>query len=109
MSFQCHRLDQNTNNFFLRIAALASKNTLNQKRIKALYLFLLFKIYLIRDFFWFDLFLEARAEILKKILGILVQMMTLKGHFEINWPLETVKSTVEISKKFCGLLRIYEL
>ena len=31
---------------------------------------------------------KARAEILeKKIVGILVQTMTQKGHFEINWPL----------------------
>ena len=44
--------------------------------------------YLIRDFFWFDLFLEARAEILKKIVGFLVETMTPKEHFEINWPLE---------------------
>ena len=34
--------------------------------------------------FSFDLFLEARAEILEKIVGILVQTMTPKGHFEIN-------------------------
>ena len=37
-------------------------------------------------FFWFDLFLEARAEILKKIVGFLVQTMTPKSPFEINWP-----------------------
>ena len=34
--------------------------------------------------FGFDLVLEARAEILTKIIVILVQTMTLKGHFEIN-------------------------
>ena len=39
------------------------------------------------DFFWFDLFLEAREEILKKIIGILVETMTPKGHFEIILPL----------------------
>ena len=49
--------------------------------------FQLFQDYLIGDFFWFDLFLEARAEILKKIVGILVETMTPKGHFKINWPL----------------------
>ena len=43
--------------------------------------------------FWFDLFLEARAEILKKkIVGFLVETMTPKGHFEINWPLDVVKN-----------------
>ena len=36
-------------------------------------------------FFWFYLFLEARAEILKKNL---VETMTPKGHFEIKWPLQ---------------------
>ena len=38
--------------------------------------------------FWFDLFLEARAEILTKIsLVLLVDLKTPKGDFEINWPL----------------------
>ena len=32
----------------------------------------------------FKLIVEARAEILKKIIGILVKTMTPKGHFEIN-------------------------
>ena len=46
---------------------------------------------------WFNLFLEARAETLKKnLIGILVQTMTVKGHFEINWP---VKSTKNIRPK----------
>ena len=40
------------------------------------------------SFFLFNLFLEARAEILKKnFVGLLVQTMTPKVHFEINWPL----------------------
>ena len=37
--------------------------------------------------FWFDLFLEARAEILGKIDGFLEEVLTPKGHFEIYWPL----------------------
>ena len=37
--------------------------------------------------FWFELFLEARAEILKKIVGFLVETITTKSPFEINWPL----------------------
>ncbi len=44
--------------------------------------------------FWFDLFLEARAEILTKISLFFVQFednkrtfRNSKGHFEINWPL----------------------
>ena len=69
MSFWCHRLDQNTNKIFSKISALASKKMLNQKKWGHF-------IHLIREFyfdsvtllFWFDLFLEARAEILEKIL-----------------------------------------
>ena len=33
-------------------------------------------------------FFEARAEILKKIVGILVEMLTPERNFEINWSLE---------------------
>ena len=41
-------------------------------------------------FFWFDLFLEARAEILgKKIIVFLGYLRTEKRYFEINWPLMT--------------------
>ena len=41
----------------------------------------------VNSFFEFDLFLEASAEILNKIVGVLVQTMTPKSPFEINWPL----------------------
>ena len=42
-------------------------------------------------FFWFDLFLETRAEILKKLLLVfLVETMEPKRHFEISWPLVEV-------------------
>ena len=42
----------------------------------------------LRLLFWFDLFLEARAEILgKRLLGF---WKAPKGHFEINWPLTTL-------------------
>ena len=37
--FSTADLDQNTNEIFLRISALASKKRLNQKKIKALYIF----------------------------------------------------------------------
>ena len=73
MSFWCHRLDHNTNEIFSRISALASKKTSNQK---------------VPLFFWFDLFLEARAEILwKNFVGFLGDLKTPKVHFKINWPL----------------------
>ena len=49
--------------------------------------------------FVFSLFLEARAEIsLKNFIGILVETMTPKGHFEINWPL--AESAAPISQFF---------
>ena len=39
-------------------------------------------------FFWFDLFLEARAEILTKILLVFLgDLKTPKAHFEIKLPL----------------------
>ena len=42
-------------------------------------------------FFWFDLFLEAKAEILEKIsLVFLEDLKTPKGHFKINWPLSAL-------------------
>ena len=65
-------LDILSTSIFSRISSLASKKGLNQKRIKALYFFFnyLKKKKIMRDFFWFDLFLEG-----------------LKGHFEINWTL----------------------
>ena len=43
-------------------------------------------------FCWFHHFLDSREEIVKFFfVGILVETMTPKGHFEINWPLaETI-------------------
>ena len=38
-------------------------------------------------FFWFDLFLEARVEIMEKNVGFVEDFKTPKGHFKINWPL----------------------
>ena len=65
------------NELFSMISALASKKWLNQK---------LYYTNCVK--FWFDLFLEARAEILKeKFVGFLVEMIAPKRHFEINWPL----------------------
>ena len=76
--------------FCLRISALASKKRSDQK-IKALYITNqgLFNIttYIIK-FIWFEFFLEARAEILNFFFGgFLVQTMTPKKPFELNWPL----------------------
>ena len=41
--------------------------------------------------FWFYFFLEARAEILEKILLVFFEdLKTPKGHFKINWPLTLI-------------------
>ena len=46
--------------------------------------------------FWFDLFLEARAEILeKKFIDFLEDLKTPKGHIEIKWPLRTLHSKLD--------------
>ena len=42
--------------------------------------------------FWFDLLVEARAEILEKFRCFFVQTMAPKRHFEINWPLTGVSA-----------------
>ena len=63
MSFWCQ---QNTNKKISRISALASKKRSNQKNKGTLYRKLEdFILTLLHYFFWFDLFLEARAEILE--------------------------------------------
>ena len=50
--------------------------------MKAVYFFFeLFEDYLIREFFWFDLFLEARAEILKKFRWFFGQFEDTKKTF----------------------------
>ena len=51
-------------------------------------------------FCWFDLFLEARAKIHKKIsLFFLEDLKTPKGHFEINWPLVWVAVIIRWRRK----------
>ena len=91
MSFWCFQISQKIREFFSRISALASKNRSN-KRIRVLYTTnrrILF--WLSYGFFLFDLFLEARAEILEKKLWIFLgDLKTPKGHFKINWPLVPV-------------------
>ena len=41
----------------------------------------------------------------KNFVGILVETMPSKGHFEINWPLSKCQNHKEDSTNFCGLLR----
>jgi hypothetical protein len=43
-------------------------------------------------FFWFNLFLEARAETLEKFVGFLGDLKTPKRHFKINRPLLNLKN-----------------
>ena len=44
-----------------------------------------------------------RAEIIKKIVGILVQTKTSKRHFKINWPLVTIlKALSKVTRFWCA-------
>ena len=43
-------------------------------------------------YFWFDHFLEARAEIEKKIVRFLEELKTKKNSSEIYWPLKEVEN-----------------
>ena len=56
--------------------------------------------------FWFDLFLEARAEILEKISE---DLKTRKGHFDINWPLDVSFIKQPLGLKAFAVLLILEL
>ena len=49
-------------------------------------------------FFWFDLVLEARAEIQKYFRLFFGANKNFKSPFEINWPLEGLKATIESSR-----------
>ena len=57
-------------------------------------------------FFWFDLFLEARAEVLKNVVGILGDLKTPKERFKINWPLVVVV-VVEVVVVVCIIWSTY--
>ena len=67
MSFWCLQIYQKPNKFFVRISALALYITN--------WMILFYSPTLL---FWFDIFLEARAEILRK------NLKTPKGHFELT-------------------------
>ena len=98
MSFWYLRFHQKNNEFSLRISALATKMWLNQKRIKTLYFLWLFKNYLIGNLFWFNLFLEARAEILTKNVG---RNENTKRTFRNYLTFRMHKSTIAQMSKFC--------
>jgi hypothetical protein len=73
MSSWCFQISQKTNESFSRISALASKKRSNQKNRGTCHLIPLiggFYFDSLTLFFLFDLFLEARAEILEKLLLI---------------------------------------
>ena len=59
-------------------------------------------------FFWFDLFLETRAEILEKFLFVFWEIWRHKEHFEIKWDfvafLEYLNLATSYIKKKIGLL-----
>ena len=85
MHFGCLQIDQKTNEIFLRIFALASNKRSNQKscvRESKQNPPISGKVLL---FFLFDLILKARSEILEKVfVNFLEEVLTPKGHFEIN-------------------------
>ena len=61
-----------------------------------------FILTLLRYFFWFDLFLEARAEILEKNLLVFWKILRHKmDNFEIDWPLE---KTILFQNLFCPIV-----
>ena len=93
MNLWNRQLTQYDNWKIWRIFAIASKKR-PIKKVKALS-HLKKKIYMkYWYFFWLDLVLEARAEILKKIIGFLEDLKAPKGHFEINWPLVFAHETL---------------
>ena len=96
MSFWCHCFDQNTNEFILRISALASKKRLNQKQIKALYFFLNYwTIIWLRTFFDLTSFYRLGQKLSKKIVSILVEKMTPKGPLKL-YPIFAALSSFKI-------------
>ena len=106
MSFWCLQISQKNNEIFSRISALASKRCRIKKKIGELYTpnwgFYFDSLTLL---FWFELFLEARAEILSKSLQefrwfFWGDLKTAKGHFEINWPLEMIQCYPKISIQY---------
>jgi hypothetical protein len=78
MSFCCHQIDQKTNKLFERISAIKRGWT---KDIKAL---LSLKNYSINGFFMQPLFRGKGRIPYKTFVGFLVDLNTLKGHFEIK-------------------------
>ena len=93
-TFWCHLFDQKTNEIFLGISALASKESSNQKTLLYNYV----KQPLVSDIKCLNFFdptsiLEARAEIKNIFVGFLVQIRTRKFAFEINRPLPGIHNT----------------
>ena len=85
MSFWCLQISQKNNEIFVRISALASKKGPNQKNKDTLFFYL--RIIWLRTFL-FDLFLEARAEILTKISLFFWSIWRhQKDISKFNWPL----------------------
>ena len=93
MSFWCLQISQKIHEIFSRISAIASKKRSNQKNKGNLYVPLIGGFYFdsLTLLFWFDLFSEARAEILEIISWLFLgDLKTPKGHFKITWPLVTM-------------------
>ena len=83
MSFGCWVSSKNQRNFvWISVLAYQKSSIILRVKIKSSNLWFKGNLY-----FWFDLFLEARAESLQKFVGFLIDLKTTKGRFEINWPL----------------------
>ena len=84
MSFWCLQIDQKTNKSLVRLSALASKKRSYKKTKGTLYPNWMTLFSLSYLLFWFDLFLEARVETLKKIVVFLVYFEDTKRTFRIK-------------------------
>ena len=83
MSFWCQNFFQKINKIFSRISTLPSKMRSHPKNKGTLYYYYQgFYFDSLRLLFWFELFLEARE---KFSLVFLEEVLTPKGHLEINW------------------------
>ena len=92
MSFWCHCFDQNTDSLFKEILP----QSLSRDQIKKVPSQIIFRLHIRKKieclyFFLIQPLLRGWGRNPQiKIVGILVKMMTPKGDFEIEWPLDVI-------------------
>ena len=99
MFFWYHQIDQKTNEIFVKIHALASKKRSNQKNKSTLYhtnLIILFWLSYTTFLIWPHFRGKGRNPY-KNFIVFLVDLVTPKGHFEINWSLVEPRRESSIS------------